>query len=73
MPTHNPRINITFEKETAALLSDLAASEDKPIARLAKELILDALSRREDLALSAIAELKDKEGVETISHDDAWK
>jgi hypothetical protein len=72
MPTKNPRINITFEESTAGLLSYLARQEHKSLSGLAKELILDALDRREDMFLSAIAESRDYAGSKTVKHDDAW-
>ena len=43
------------------------------VSSLTKELILEALERREDMALSAIAELRDKPKVKKVKHDDAWK
>lgn len=73
MPTKNPRINITFEATTAGLLTNLAKQEHKSVASLAKELILEALERREDMALSAVAKARDVEGVKKVDHDDAWK
>lgn len=59
MPTKNPRINITVEESTAGLLSYIAQQEHKSVSGLAKELILEALDRREDMFLSAIAESRD--------------
>ncbi|HSW70154.1 MAG TPA: hypothetical protein VLI69_08415 [Gammaproteobacteria bacterium] len=59
MPTKNPRINITLEESTAGLLANLAEHEQKSISSLAKELILEALECREDMALSVIAKIRD--------------
>jgi predicted DNA-binding protein len=73
MPTKNPRVNITLEPATAAILTSLSEREHKSTSRLAKELILEALERREDMVLSAIAESRDVEGQKTIKHDYAWK
>lgn len=73
MPTKNPRVNITFDKKTAVILASLSAQEHKSVASLAKELILDALERREDLALSALAEIRDTKNAETMEHEDVWK
>ena len=73
MPTKNPRINITFEESTAGLLSYLAHQEHKSVSGLAKELILDALDRREDMFLSAIAESRDDAGSKKVNHEDVWK
>lgn len=73
MPTKNPRINITLEPATAAILTSLSEQEHKSTSSLAKELILEALERREDMVLSAIAESRDHADQKTISHNDAWK
>ena len=74
MPTTNPRLNITFLPETAALLTRLAKQEKKSVASLTKELVLDALERREDVALSLLAEQREREdaGKRTYSHKEAW-
>jgi hypothetical protein len=73
MPTKNPRVNITFEETTACLLAQLANQEHKSVSSLAKELILEALERREDMVLSAIAEIRDRERAKKVKHDDVWK
>lgn len=73
MPTKNPRVNITFEAQWLAVLSEMAASEGKSVSGLAKELVLEALDRREDMALSAIAKKRDTKGSKFVSHKDAWR
>jgi hypothetical protein len=75
MPTNNPRINITFEKVTAKLLMHIAEHEHKSTASVAKELILEALELREDIALSTLATIREAESnkKKRIKHDDAWK
>lgn len=73
MPTKNPRVNVTFEEATAEFLTELAKQEDKSVSSLVKELIIEALERREDLALSAIAEIRDVQHTKKIGHKDAWK
>lgn len=72
MPTNNPRINVTFQMVTAVLLAQLAKQESKSVSALTKELILEALEHREDIALSAIAKIRDVENVKRVSHKDAW-
>lgn len=73
MPTKNPRINVTFEKSIASVLSRFAAHEHKSVSRLVRELALEALEKREDFYLSRLAEKLDVEGEKTLGHDDAWK
>ncbi len=73
MPSKNPRINITLEPATVAILASLSAREHKSTSSLAKELILEAIERREDMVLSAIAESRDNKDQKTIKHTDVWK
>ena len=75
MPTKNPRDNITFEDDSfMELLSSLTKPQSKSVTGLAKELILEALERHEDLALSTVAEERDTdEPKKRVSHKDAWK
>lgn len=72
MPTKHPRINITFEAATAGFLAELANQEHKSVSSLAKELILEALERREDKFLSALAILRDIPQAKTVKHKDVW-
>lgn len=74
MPTTKPRINITFQPETAALLKQLARRSKKSVASLAKDMVLDALERREDAALLRFAEEceKDQVGKRIYSHEEVW-
>jgi hypothetical protein len=66
----NPRINITLDKKQADIISDLAKENHQSVASLVKELTYESLLRREDLALSELANLRDQE--QTVSHDKAW-
>lgn len=45
----------------------------KTVSDLVKELILEALSRREDMVLSTIAESRDTQDAKRVSHEDVWK
>ncbi|MFH1832010.1 MAG: DUF6290 family protein [bacterium] len=73
MLTKNPRLNITFDPKEEKFLTALAKQERKSVSRLATELILEALERREDMAFSAIAGERDNNTKETVVHKDAWK
>lgn len=73
MATKKPRFNVTVEPKEEKILSILAKKEDKSISFLIRELILEALERREDAVLSAIADERLQEPQETISHKDIWK
>jgi hypothetical protein len=73
MTTKNPRINVTFEKNTAVLLTHLAAVEYTSVANIVRTLACEALEMREDLYLSKLAEKLDKPGAKTRKHKDVWK
>lgn len=73
MATKNPRINIMLEDSIAGLLSTMAKQEHRSVSSLAKELLVEALERREDMALSTLAELRDTPKTKRVKHDDAWK
>ncbi len=73
MQTKHPRINVTFEETIAGVLTQVAKHEEKSVARIVRELTLEALDMREDLYLSQVAEQLDQEGIKTYSHDEAWK
>ncbi|MDR1208201.1 MAG: hypothetical protein LBJ89_02520 [Holosporales bacterium] len=72
MPTKLQRINLSIEKDIIEDLELLASITQKTITGLAKELIIDALDRREDLYLSKLANEMDKEGTKTLSHEEFW-
>lgn len=73
MATKQKRINITCEKETIHLLTELAKKQDRSTAGFAKELILEALEKREDIALSKLAQIRDLATAARITHNSAWK
>ncbi len=73
MPTNNPRLNITLEPKLMAIVNMLAKQAHKSVASFSKELIIEALERREDRVLSALAEARDTKTSKKVKHDDAWK
>lgn len=73
MTTLHPRLNITIDQHSAAILAELAKQNHQSTSAMAKELILEALERREDLALSAIAKKRDSSSKKRIKHKDVWK
>lgn len=73
MDGRNPRINVTFEESTAAMLSAIAEHEHKSLSNIVRDLTLEALELREDLYLSKIAQKLDQDNIKTCSHEEAWK
>jgi len=69
MPTKRPRISITFNQPIADILDTLAKHERRSLASLVNEMVLEALERREDMALSTIADARDTIAqTKTIKH-----
>lgn len=73
MTTKNPRINVTFEKETATLLAHLASVEHTSVSNIVRVLANEALEMREDLYLSKLAEKLDKPDAKLHKHSNVWK
>lgn len=73
MTAKKPRINVTFDKKIVVFLTSLAKQENKSISSLTKDLVMEALERREDRELSNIAVKRDVAQAKRINHDDAWK
>lgn len=73
MSTKKTRINITCEKEIVNLLTELAKGHDRSTAGFAKDLILEALEMREDIALSKLAEIRELATSTRIAHNSVWK
>ncbi|MDR1233888.1 MAG: hypothetical protein LBJ92_01950 [Holosporales bacterium] len=72
MPTKLHRINLSVEQSIVDDLTFLAKTNQKTVAGLVKDLIRDALDRREDLYLSKLANEMDVDGAKTISHEEFW-
>ena len=70
MPTDNPRVNIVVEPPLYGLMRDLAQAEGVSMSALARDLIREALELREDVALAALAEKRDRtfDREKTLSH-----
>lgn len=73
MPTNNPRINITLDKEYLGILSKLAKRDKVSVAAKTKEMILRGLEMDEDIYFSRLAEEVEKRTTKWVSHEDAWK
>lgn len=73
MATKNMRSNITLDKDSADLVKTLAKKKKKSISGMLKELVLDALELEGEISLSKLAAIRNKEGAERVSHEDAWK
>ena len=75
MATSNPRINVTLDDETVGILGDIARIKNKPVASVARDLLLEALELHEDIYLSIAADkaIKESKDKPTLSHEYVWK
>ncbi|MEM9242896.1 MAG: hypothetical protein AAGA27_02410 [Pseudomonadota bacterium] len=73
MPANNHRIKVTIEPQLNDQIVFLAEHENKSVSKLIKELVIEALEKREDICLSELAEKRDRKGQITVSHVNAWR
>ena len=73
MGRKNSIISVSFKKAISDLLIKLAGQEHKSVARLVRELALEALEGREDYYLSKAGEKLDISDSKSFSHEEAWK
>jgi len=60
MPTRNPRINVVLEEPLYATIERLAKRDKVSLSLKVRDLIIEALEVEEDIALSILAEERDK-------------
>ena len=72
MPTQRPRIQVTLDKETNAMILALAANKECSVSSAASHLIMEALELHEDMLSSKLISKRMKEHKKWISHEDAW-
>lgn len=73
MPTKNPRLNVVLDDGLYKIIEGLAKKEGKSMSIIAKELLVDAIEKHEDLLLSQMATEREEKSKKTISHSAAWK
>ena len=66
------KININLDENIANVLDDIASKEHKAVSSIVKDLINDALERREDVFLSKIAQKRDVASKKKVNHGEAW-
>ena len=74
MPTENPRVNIVVEPPLYGMMRDIAQAQGVSLSALARDLIREALELREDVALGALAEEREKtfSRKKSLSHKQVW-
>ena len=75
MPAKNPRVNIVVEQPLYSVMHDLATREGVSMSTIARDLIREAITLREDVALAAFADTRMKtfDRKVALSHEDVWK
>lgn len=74
MPTHNPRVNVTFNVSDAEFMKLICERKNISMSSLVRKVVEDWLEDYEDMLLAKHAEDVEKEWVEkgchTISHEE---
>ena len=74
MPTNKPRINVILEEPLYETIEHLAKRDGMSLSLKVRDLVKDALEIQEDLALSSVAEEREKSFLKSksLKHDEVW-
>lgn len=74
MPTKNPRINVVFERPLYNSVGRLAERDGVSLSLKVRDLVKEALEVEEDIALSQLAETREKtfSRKKALKHDEVW-
>jgi len=74
MPTKNPRINVVFERPLYNSVGRLAKRDGVSLSLKVRDLVKEALEVEEDIALSQLAETREKtfSRKKALKHDEVW-
>lgn len=74
MPAKNPRINVVLEKPLYRGVERLAKKDGVSLSLKVRDLVKEALEVEEDLALTVIAEAREKTFTrkKSLTHDEVW-
>jgi len=74
MPTKNARVNVVLEKPLYAAVDEIAKRQGLSRSMVVRDLVREAIELREDLALAAFAERREKsfDPKKAITHEDVW-
>ena len=73
MSTVKPRIQVTLDDDTNAMLACFAKQHDSSMSSVAADLIRQALELYEDKALSKLGDKRWEKATRWYSHEEAWK
>lgn len=74
MPTKNPRVNVVLEKPLYEDVERIAGRDGVSLSLKVRDLVKEALEIEEDIALSHLAETREKslKGNKALKHDEVW-
>lgn len=74
MPAVNPRINVVVEKPLYEIIKNMAKKSGVSMAMVMRDLVKEAVELREDAALVAWADEREKnlKGRRLLSHKEVW-
>jgi hypothetical protein len=74
MPAVNPRINVVVEKKLYEIIHKMSKKSGVSMAMVMRDLVKEAIELREDAALVAWAEEREKnlKGRRLLSHKEVW-
>lgn len=74
MPAKNPRINVVLEEPVYNSVERLARKDGVSLSLKVRDLVKEALEIEEDIALSQLAEKREKTFTKkkSLKHDEVW-
>ena len=74
MPAKNPRVNVVFERPLYKNIERLAERDGVSLSLKVRDLVKEALEIEEDIALSHLAEAREKSfnRKTALKHDEVW-
>jgi predicted DNA-binding protein len=72
MGAENPRLNVVLSEDTFQTMEGLAKQEDKSMSAVAKELMVHAIEKHEDMLLAEMAMKREAKSKKTVREDEAW-
>ena len=74
MPTKNPRINVVLEKPLYDNIERLAKKDGVSLSLKVRDLVKEALEIQEDIALSNLAEKRERtfHKTKSLKHNEVW-
>jgi hypothetical protein len=74
MATKYPRVNLVVEPPLYSVIQNIARLEGVSMSSIARELIKEAISLREDAALACLAEEREKSFIskKSMTHEQTW-